>query len=67
MRERSRVTTARRQFNDAVNAGNREAGETALKTYSSVLDKAVKHSIMNRNTAIRRKRRAANRMRALAS
>jgi ribosomal protein S20 len=32
-----------------------------------VLDKAVKHSIMNRNTAIRRKRRAANRMRALAS
>lgn len=36
--------------------------EAAYRKYCSILDKAAKHGIVKKNTAIRRKRRAAARL-----
>ena len=54
-------------FMESAAGDNAEASQTAYKTYCSVLDKAAKGGIIARNTAIRRKSRAANRLRAGAA
>ena len=63
---RTRVKSARRSMMEALEAKDAEAGQAALKTYSSVLDKAAKAGIIKKNTAIRRKTNAANSLRKIA-
>jgi small subunit ribosomal protein S20 len=64
---RTRIRTARRAFFEAAEQGDKEASEAAFRSYCSVLDKAAKTRLIKRNNAIRRKNRAAARLRALAS
>ena len=63
---RSRIKTARRSMMEALEAKDAEAGQTALRNYSSVLDKAAKIGVIKKNTAIRRKANAANGLRKIA-
>lgn len=63
---RTRVKTARRSMMEALEAKDAEAGQTALRAYSSVLDKAAKVGVIKKNTAIRRKTNAANGLRKIA-
>ena len=63
---RTRIKTARRSMMEALEARDAEAGETALRNYSSVLDKAAKVGVIKKNTAIRRKTNAANGLRKIA-
>ncbi|QBG47981.1 30S ribosomal protein S20 [Verrucomicrobia bacterium S94] len=63
---RTRIKTARRSMMEALEAKDAEAGAAALKTYSSVLDKAAKAGVIKKNTAIRRKTNAANGLRKIA-
>lgn len=63
---RTRIKGARRTMMDALESKDVEAGTTALRTYSSVLDKAAKAGIIKKNTAIRRKTNAANGLRKIA-
>ena len=63
---RTRVKSARRAMMEALEAKDAEAGSVALKTYTSVLDKAAKVGVIKKNTAIRRKTNAANGLRKIA-
>ncbi len=64
---RTRIKTARRAMMEALEAENAETGAEALRTYSSVLDKAAKAGVIKKNTAVRRKTNAANGLRKIAS
>jgi small subunit ribosomal protein S20 len=64
---RTRIKNARRKMLDALEAKDTVAGETALRTYSSVLDKAAKVGVIKKNTAVRRKTNAANGLRKIAA
>ena len=64
--ERTRLKSARKSFMEAVADNNKDGTDTCYRTYCSVLDKAVKHGIIKKNTAIRRKGRAANKLRVMA-
>ena len=64
---RTRIKTTRRKFMEIVATGNDAEGSAAFRTYCSALDRAVKTGIIKRNTAIRRKGRAANRLRAVVA
>ena len=66
-RVRTRIKNARRAMMESLEAKDPEAGAVALRTYCSVLDKAAKRGVIKKNTAIRRKTNAANRLRQLAS
>ena len=61
---KSRVKTARGKFMKTAAEGGLEASTEAYKTYCSTLDKAAKKGVIKRNTAIRRKRRAAARVKS---
>lgn len=62
---KTRVKSARRKAHEAISAGAAETAETAVREYSSVLDKAVKRGVIKKNTAIRRKTRATEALRKL--
>ena len=64
---RTRIKNARRSMMEALDAKNAEAGATALRDYSSILDKAAKAGVIKKNTAVRRKTNAANGLRKIAS
>ncbi len=64
---RTRVKNARRVMLAALESKDAETAEAALRTYSSVLDKAAKAGVIKKNTAVRRKTNAANGLRKLAS
>ena len=64
---RTRLKNARRVMMESLESGDHATGETALRTYSSVLDKAAKAGVIKKNTAIRRKTNAANNLRKIAS
>jgi small subunit ribosomal protein S20 len=64
---RTRIKSARRSFMEALETKDTETGQVALRTYSSILDKAAKAGIIKKNTAVRRKTNAANGLRKLAS
>ena len=64
---RTRINRARRSMMDALEAKDSEAGQVALRDYSSILDKAAQAGIIKKNTAIRRKTNATNGLRKLAS
>lgn len=63
---RTRVRTSHRRFLEAIAGQDKEAMAAAYSTYCSMLDKAAKHNVIKKNTAIRSKSRAANRLRAIA-
>ena len=67
MQVRSRIKTARRSMMEALAASDAEKGAEALRTYSSVLDKAAKVGVIKKNTAIRRKKNAANGLRKIVA
>lgn len=67
MQTRTRVKNTRRGFMEAMSGEDRTAGETAYRSYCSVLDCAAKRGVIKKNTAIRRKKRAADKLRSLAS
>lgn len=64
---RTRIKSARRAMLEAIEAKDAEAGSAALRTYSSVLDKAAKKGVIKKNTAVRRKTNAANNLRKIAT
>ena len=64
---RSRIKTERKNFLQSIEGGDAEASDKAFRQYCSVLDKAVKTGRIKKNTAIRRKARAAEKVRAKAS
>ena len=64
---RTRVKNARRAMMESLEAKDAEKGTEAFRTYCSVLDKAAKRGVIKKNTAIRRKTNAANRLRSIAS
>ncbi len=63
---RTRVHHAKREFAAAIAAGDKDKAEVCFKKYCSALDKAAKHNIIKKNTAIRRKRRSKAKLLALA-
>lgn len=64
---RTRIKSTRRIMMEALEANDSEKGAEALRSYSSVLDKAAKAGVIKKNTAIRRKTNAANGLRKIAS
>lgn len=64
---RTRIKNARLKMLTALDAKDSEAGQVALRTYSSILDKAAKAGVIKKNTAIRRKTNAANGLRKIES
>lgn len=66
-RVRTRLKNARRALMETLEAKDAAAGQVALRTYSSVLDKAAKSGIIKKNTAIRRKTNATNNLRKIES
>lgn len=64
---RTRLKNARRIMMETLESKDATASETALRTYSSILDKAAKSGVIKKNTAIRRKTNAANNVRKITS
>ncbi|NCC51457.1 MAG: 30S ribosomal protein S20 [Spartobacteria bacterium] len=64
--ERTRIKKVRKAFIDVAGTNDKEVTDKTYRTYCSVLDKAVKHGVIKKNTASRRKARAANKLRAMA-
>ena len=64
---KSKITTRRRQIMDATSAADKEQADVAFRNYCSTLDKAAKKGVIKKNTAVRRKRRAAARLAAVAT
>lgn len=62
---KSRMRTTRRSFREAVEAGELEQAKEKYAAFCSALDKAVKKKIIKRNTAIRSKRRGAEKLRSM--
>lgn len=63
---RSRVRRERRRFLEALAGTDKTVTQQAYSAYCSVLDKAAKKNVLKKNTAIRYKARAANKLRAIA-
>ena len=63
---RTRVKSTRRQFMESIASGEKTQSTDAFKAYCSALDKAAKVGIIKKNTAIRRKSRAAGHLAALS-
>lgn len=64
---RSRVRRYRRRFLAAVAGSDPAAMKVAFSDYCSILDKAAKRNVLKKNTAVRYKARAANKLRAVAA
>ena len=62
---RTRTKSAVRRFNEAVEAGDKEAATEAYRTAASALDKAADRNVIHGNAASRRKSRLAKRLEAL--
>ena len=56
---RSGIASMRREFFEAVAAGDRAKSAELFRKYSSILDKAAKQGVIASNNANRRKSRAA--------
>ncbi len=55
MAAKSRLKTATRKFKEAVEAGNKEAAQPALKELLALLDKAAGKKLIHKNAAARKK------------
>ena len=62
---RTEIKTARKRLMVALAEKNKAESEKLFRAYCSVLDKSAKKGIIKKNNAIRRKSRAANKIRAL--
>ena len=62
---KARVRSCRREFQEAVETGDKEVSAKAFRELCSSLDKAAKFGTMKKNTAIRCKSRAAAQLQAL--
>ena len=63
----TRVKTCRRTLLEAISKGDKKASEEAFRTYCSVLDRAARKGVIKKNTAVRRKSRAAEKVKALST
>ncbi len=63
---RSRVRRQRRRFLESLVGPDKAVMQQAFSEYCSILDKAAKRNVLKKNTAIRYKSRAANKLRAIA-
>jgi small subunit ribosomal protein S20 len=59
MSVKSKIGTVRRKALETLSATDLEAARKVYREYCSTLDKAAKQGVIPKNTAIRRKRRAA--------
>lgn len=62
---KTEISWVRRRLFETVDGKDANAARQAFQIYCSVLDKAAKHGIVKKNTAIRRKRRAAAKLTTL--
>lgn len=62
---KSRVRTAYRKFTDTLKTGDLTSSKAAYSGFCSALDKAAKAGVLKKNNAVRRKARAASKIRAL--
>lgn len=61
----SRVKTFEKKYVEALGSGDKAAATVAFRTYSSVIDKAVKGGVVHKSTSSRKKSRLALRLSAL--
>ena len=64
---KSRIGTLERTFKDLVKEGKKEEASTALRDVASAYDKAAKKGLVKKNTAVRRKARAAAKLREISA
>jgi small subunit ribosomal protein S20 len=57
------IKHVRRRMLASTDGGVKEGADAVYREYCSMLDKAVKRGVLKKNTAVRRKRRAADRLR----
>jgi small subunit ribosomal protein S20 len=62
---RTRARTTVRRFEQAVEAGDREAAEIAFSEATAAIDKAAGKNVIHDNAAARKKSRLAKRLNAL--
>ncbi len=62
---KSRVKSFEKRYVDALKSGDKAVATTALRSYSSIIDKAVKSGVIHKSTASRKKSRLAVRLVAL--
>lgn len=62
---KSRVKTFERRYLESLKGGDKAAAKTALSSYSSMVDKAVKAGVIHKTTASRKKSRLSLRLAAL--
>ena len=55
---KTRVASLRKEFLDAITAGDKEVADKAYRAYASGLDKALKKGVIKADNANRRKARA---------
>ena len=63
---KSLVRTARRKLLESFQRNDKTECQALYQAYCSTLDKAVKKGVIKKNTAIRRKARAAEKLRGIA-
>lgn len=56
---KAKISTMRRGLFETVSKKDKEKARLAFRKYCSALDKSAKKGVIKKNTAIRRKRRAA--------
>ncbi len=64
---KSRIRTARKKFLADVDSGNAVEAKASYAAFCSVLDRAAKAATIKKNTAVRSKRRGAEKLRSLAA
>ncbi len=64
---KTRVKSARRKFEELVEAGDKDASNEAYKKLCSCIDRAAKNGVIKKNTAVRTKTRAAARLGTVAA
>ncbi|NLB55142.1 MAG: 30S ribosomal protein S20 [Lentisphaerae bacterium] len=64
---KSVISSTRRKMFESLAANDVEASKKNFSTYCSVLDKASKKGVINKNTAIRRKRRSAKHLATMSA
>ena len=67
MSVKSGISTSRRKSFETFKSNDREKSSQTFREYCSVLDKAAKKGVITKNTAIRRKKRAAAKLSAISS
>ena len=63
---KSRVKTLEKRYQTALSGGNKEEASSALNSYASAVDKAVKTGAIHKGTGDRKKSRSAVKLNALS-